>query len=150
MQVAPEVVPPADWRASAEAMRDWRLDLLTAIDRKDSIDVIAHYIRDGRHAWRMTSIPYDGALASIADLHAAAAWSERETSEMFGVRIGKGEALLRHDQNPRPPLRKVTPLPARVETPWPGAADPGDDGRQGANPSRRRMRSPGVQPEWES
>lgn len=69
---------------------------------------------------------------------------------MFGVRIGEGEALLRHDQNPRPPLRKVTPLPARVETPWPGAADPGDDGRQGANPSRRRMRSPGVQPEWES
>lgn len=150
MQVVPEVVAPEDWRASAEAMREWRLDLLTAIDRRDAIEVIAHYVRDGVHAWRMTSLPHDGSLASIADLHPAAGWSERETAEMFGVHIGAGMPLLRHDDDTRPPLRKATPLPARVETPWPGAAEPGDDGRQGANPSRRRMRPLGVQPEWES
>ncbi len=150
MQVTPEVVAAADWRASAEAMRGWRLDLLTAIDRRESIDVVAHYIRGAEHAWRMTSVPYDGSLASISDLHPAAAWSERETSEMFGVRIGEVTPLLRHDDDSRPPLRKATPLSARVEIPWPGAAEPGDDGRQGANPSRRRTRPPGVQPEWES
>lgn len=150
MQVTPEVVASGDWRASAEAMSGWRLDLLTAVDRRDSIDVLAHYIRGAEHAWLMTSIPYDGALASIADLHPAAGWPERETAEMFGVRIGVGAPLLRHDHDTRPPLRKATPLPARVETPWPGAAEPGDDGRQGANPSRRRTRPPGVQPEWES
>jgi NADH:ubiquinone oxidoreductase subunit C len=150
MQVAPQVVAPTDWRASAEAMRDWRLDLLTAIDRRDSIEVIAHYVRDGEHAWCTTSIPHDGSLDSIADVHPAAAWPERETSEMFGVRIGEGARLLRHDDDIRPPLRKATPLPARVQTPWPGAAEPGDDGRQGANPSRRRTRPPGVHPEWET
>jgi len=149
MRVLPEVVPPQQWRASAESMRGWRLDLLTAIDRRDGIDVIAHYIRDGDHAWYVTRV-LDGALASIADVHPAAAWPERETAEMFGIRIGADSPLLRHDDDPRAPLRKSTPLPARVEIPWPGAAEPDDDGRQGANPSRRRMRPPGVQPEWES
>lgn len=149
MRVVPEVVAPEEWRASAEAMRDWHLDLLTGIDRRDGIDVIAHYVRDGEHTWYATRVR-EGSLASIADLHPAAAWPERETSEMFGIQIGAGAPLLRHDDDPRPPLRKSTPLPARIETPWPGAAEPGDDGRQGANPSRRRMRSPGVQPEWES
>lgn len=150
MQVVPEIVAIVDWRSDAESMRGWRLDLLTAIDRGESIEVLAHYIRETEHAWRMTRLPREGSLPSIADLHPAAAWSERETAEMFGIRIGDGAPLLRHDDDPRPPLRKSTPLPARVNTPWPGAAEPGDDGRQGANPSRRRMRPPGVQPEWQS
>jgi NADH-quinone oxidoreductase subunit C len=150
MQVTPEVIAPEDWRASAESMRGWRLDLLTAIDRTDSVDVIAHYVRGREHVWHLTRVAPEGSLASIADLQPAAAWAERETAEMFGIEMGDGTPLLRHDNDARPPLRKSTPLAARVQTPWPGAAEPGDDGRQGANPSRRRTRPPGVQPGWES
>ena len=150
MQVVPEVVAPAEWRASAQAKGDWRLDFLTGIDRAATIEVIAHYVRGTEHAWTLTRVLPGGTLASVADLHPGAAWPERETAEMFGIVIGETDPLLRHDDDSHPPLRKATPLAARVETPWPGAAESGDDGRQGANPSRRRMRPPGVQPEWES
>lgn len=149
MQVHAHCVEADAWRQSAEAMADWRLDFLTAIDRAAMIEVIAHYVRGTEHAWTMTRVAPGARLASIADLHPSAAWPERETAEMFGLVIGDAEPLLRHDDDPRPPLRKATPLPARVNTPWPGAADVGDDGRQGANPSRRRTRAPGIQPEWE-
>lgn len=150
MLVHAELVEPEAWRQSAKDMVGWRLDLLTAIDRAGMIEVIAHYIRGTDHAWTRTVVEPGTHVASIADLHPAAAWPERETSEMFGIDIGEAPPLLRHDDDPRPPLRKTTALPARVHTPWPGAAEPEDDGRQGANPSRRRTRPPGVQPGWDT
>ena len=150
MRVDAELVDPGMWRSRARDMSGWRLDFLTAIDRAEEIEVVAHYVRGVEHAWVATHVAPGGSLASIADLHPAAAWPERETAEMFGVTLGDTTPLLRHEDSSAPPLRKATPLPARVHTPWPGAAEPDDDGRQGANPSRRRMRSPGVQPEWES
>jgi len=70
-----------------------------------------------------------------------AAWHERETHEMFGIRF-EGNADLRHIYLPTEfeghPLRKEFPLLARVVKPWPGLVDvepmPGedpDDGEEG-------------------
>ncbi|MDP1819180.1 MAG: NADH-quinone oxidoreductase subunit C [Acidimicrobiales bacterium] len=57
---------------------------------------------------------------------AGAAWHERETAEMFGIRFG-GNADLRNMYLPTEfeghPLRKEFPLLARVVKPWPGIVD---------------------------
>jgi NADH-quinone oxidoreductase subunit C len=66
--------------------------------------------------------------------YAGAAWHERETHEMFGIRFD-GNADLRHIYLPTEfeghPLRKEFPLLARVVKPWPGIVDvepmPGGD-----------------------
>jgi NADH-quinone oxidoreductase subunit C len=66
--------------------------------------------------------------------YAGAAWHERETHEMFGIRFD-GNADLRNIYLPTEfeghPLRKEFPLLARVVKPWPGIVDvepmPGGD-----------------------
>lgn len=82
-------------------------------------------------------------IASITDLFPQSAWYERETAEMFGITfVGHDtQPLLLADDAPRAPLRKQFYLPARNETPWPGAKEPGE-----AAPSRRRMSPPGIRP----
>lgn len=81
-------------------------------------------------------------LDSVTSVLPAAAWHEREIHEMFGVEV-RGHPdlrpLLLHGIDGPPPLRKDTPLVARVETPWPGASD---------DAGRRRVTVPGVPPEW--
>jgi NADH-quinone oxidoreductase subunit C len=125
------------------------LDLLTAIDRprSDQIEVVIHLQR--RHesgavedAWGRTLLDRDAPLLdSVTSVLPAAAWHEREIAEMFGVEI-RGHPdpspLLLHSIDGPPPLRKDTPLLARIETPWPGAEEAG----------RRRASVPGVPREW--
>jgi hypothetical protein len=54
--------------------------------------------------------------------------------------------LLRDEATADPPLKRGHYLAARLERPWPGAAEPeiGADGRRAGNPSRRRQRPLGV------
>ena len=126
-----------------------RLDLLTAVDRPQSeqIEVVIHLV--GRSAdggldevWGHTLLDRAApVLDSVTDALPAAAWHEREIHEMFGVEV-RGHPdlrpLLLHGIDGPPPLRKDTPLIARVETPWPGAEETG----------RRRVSVPGVPAEW--
>ncbi len=126
-----------------------RLDLLTAVDRPKSgeIEIVIHLVRRPQgggldQVWGCTLVDRDApALDSVADVLPAAAWHEREIHEMFGVEI-RGHPdlrpLLLHGVDGPPPLLKDTPLAARVETPWPGAAEEG----------RRRVSVPGVPREW--
>ena len=94
-----------------------------------------------------TRVPTEGpSLPSATTLWPGAAWHERETAEMFGV-VFDGHPdlrplLLREVTDPAP-LRKATALAARVETKWPGAADP-DEGRR----ARRPQLPPGVRASW--
>jgi NADH-quinone oxidoreductase subunit C len=84
-------------------------------------------------------------LASVADLYPGAAWHEREVREMFGIEVEgltDQRPLLLGPEAPAYPLRKETPLRARVEQTWPGASDP--SGR----PPRRRQLPPGVAAAW--
>ena len=126
-----------------------RLDLLTAVDRprSDQIEIVIHLQRRSPggaldQVWGHTLIDRDQpVLDSVTAVLPAAAWHEREIHEMFGVEV-RGHPdlrpLLLHGVEGPPPLRKDTPLVARVETPWPGADDTG----------RRRVNVPGVPREW--
>ena len=127
--------------AQAAAGRTY-LDLLTVIDRGAELEVLVRLVDPtSLDALLLSSrVPADRpVIGSIVGLFPAAAWHEREAAEMFGVRF-EGHP------DPRPlltdgaglPLRKATPLPARVATPWPGADES----------SRRRSRVPGVPDEW--
>ena len=125
-----------------------RLDLLTAVDRPASgeIEIVIHLVRRPAaggldEVWGHTTLDRGApVLESVTDVLPAAAWHEREIHEMFGVEVSGHpdlRPLLLHDVAGPPPLRKDTPLAARVETPWPGADSSG-----------RRAKVPGVPPEW--
>ncbi len=85
------------------------------------------------------------ALASLTPLYAGAAWSERETAEMFGVEFagfadGSGlglRPLLLPAGAPATPLCKAMPLAARAAVPWPGA-------KEGGQAGGRQVLPPGV------
>ncbi len=151
-----------DWRGRLEEAHDEGyvfLDLLTAVDRRRwdprtgeslasddaaSWEFIAHVVRpvDGARLW-IRALHAQAELDSVVDLFPAAAWHEREVSEMFGVRIVDGSGrpsrplLVSGDIHP---LRKDTALPARLAKEWPGAVEAGS--------SRRRVRTPGIPAMW--
>ena len=146
------VIERSAWReelAARHAQGYRYLDYVTAIDRLDHVQVLAHVVAPGSLERELltTIVPdTDPHLASIAAVFAAAAWHERETAEMYGVRFdGHPDLrplLLRTDPG-SPPLRKASALSARVETRWPGAPDPAAGGR-----ARRPQRPPGVRESW--
>lgn len=140
------------WRDELTALhaRGYRyLDFLTAVDRLDRVEVLAHVVAPDSLERRLlsTTVPNDDPhLASIADVYPAADWHERETAEMYGLGFDG-----HHDLRPlllrapmgSPPLRKDSALRARVETRWPGAPA-ADEGRR----TRRPQLPPGVRESW--
>jgi NADH-quinone oxidoreductase subunit C len=170
-------VPRERWHdALALARSDGGMDMLdwlSAVDEPDGdpagVDVVAHLVdtRSGRHVGgpggpgmvrllARTRLPMDDlAVASVTDLWPGAAWHERETHEMFGVRFdgfddrtGQGlRPLLLPDGFEGTPLRKSFVLAARASKPWPGAKEPGES--DAGPPSRRKVLPPGVpDPSW--
>ena len=125
------------------------LDVLTAVDRGDTLEVVARVVATDPLA--STTVRTSVAavlprLASITGSHPAAAWHEREVAEQFGLDFDghpDPRPLLHRLAPAQPPLRKSTPLIERVATPWPAAADAGADRRP-----RRPQLPPGVRPEW--
>lgn len=123
------------------------LDLLTAIDRGDQIEVMVRLVDpdSGSAACASTRVP-SGApvLPTCSTLLPAAAWHERETAEMFGV-VFSGHPdprpLLLRSAPDVPPLRKAAPLRERVTTPYPGAQEAGAR-------ARRPQLPPGVRSDW--
>ena len=145
----PIVVDPGHWRHRVQTLVSkgygW-LDFLTAVDRRTEIDVIARLVDPVNVAGVLlvTTVPSDCAvLDSVAAVLPGANWYEREAAEMFGIDfLGHPDPrpLLTRAGDGRPLLRKSTPLPARVDTAWPGAE---------AETSRRRTQPPGVLDTWE-
>jgi NADH-quinone oxidoreductase subunit C len=120
------------------------LDVLAAIDRGEAVELVVHLVdvASGDQRLLTTLVPTpQPSIDSVVDVFPGANWHEREAAELLGVRfvghpdprplISRGEGA--------PLLLKATPLPARVETPWPGADD---------SASRRRGRTPGVLDTW--
>lgn len=147
-------VPAEAWVAALEeaAARGFAmLDLVTAVDRVDRLEVVA-VLTDPTSAERcrvVTSVPGDAPLLdSATSVLAGSAWHEREVAEMFGIVFAghpDPRPLILRD-GPEPglhPLRKACALPERVARPWPGAAS-GD----GARRARRPQLPPGVREEW--
>jgi NADH:ubiquinone oxidoreductase subunit C len=161
-------VPAAQWRSACAALAEHghrMLDFLTAIDDPAAgrIAVLAHLVDvpGRRRVLLRTDVDRaDPVLDSIVADLPGAAWHEREVHEMFGVRFAGHPDL-------RPllttgamglPLRRTTPLPARVQTSWPGAADPADrppaaaptsPGPRVAARPRSRLAAPGIPTEWQ-
>ena len=93
-------------------------------------------------------------LDSLVGVYPGASWHEREVHEMFGVTFAGNPDLrpLLTTGDAGHPLRRTTPLPARVATPWPGAVEPSDrpaGDRVAARP-RSRPGPPGVPSEWQT
>jgi NADH-quinone oxidoreductase subunit C len=146
-------VPSGQWVPAVLTARDELgctfFDWLTAVDEEAAgFAVVAHVysIAQRRHVLLRTRIPRaEPELPTLVGVYAGAAWHERETYEMFGVRFtGHPDLrpLLLPDGFEGHPLRKDFVLATRVAKPWPGAVEPGESGT-GA-PSRRRLRPPGV------
>jgi NADH-quinone oxidoreductase subunit C len=147
------MVPGEDWTATVVdlvAQGFCWLDFLTAIDRQDTIEVLARLVDPASHAdvLVVTSVPGTApVLASVTEVLPGANWHERETAEMFGVTFTghpDPRPLLTRPGSSRPPMLKSTPLPARAEATWPGAEPLAD-----SSSARRRGRPPGVLETWE-
>jgi NADH-quinone oxidoreductase subunit C len=141
-------VAPDSWVQAAKDQHGQglqALDYLTAVDRGGAVEVLAHLVSPGTgdEAMLRAVLPADAPhLASLVSVFPGADWHERETAEMFGIefygRIDTDPLLLRTPSE-RPPLRRDSPLPERVDTPWPGAEE---------KQRRRRRLPPGVREEW--
>lgn len=145
MLINAELIESGNWLsrhhiARAEGMA---FDFLTASDAGDSVHVISRLINGSSDEWLTTRIGED-TLESLVSIFPSADWHERECAEMFNITIGRGAQCLPILGAQRGVMRKAILLEPRLDTAWPGAAEPGDDGRRGANPSRRRLRPPGV------
>lgn len=165
MDCSEALVDSAQWHstwAGLVATGARMVDFLTAVDDPDagSIEVVAHLVDPDRRVRHLLSTRLDRSapqVDSVVDLCPGAAWHERETHELFGV-VFKGNpdlSPLLTDGSAGWPLRRTTPLPRRVQTPWPGAVDPADRPAASARPTGRvaaRPRStptaPGVHPQW--
>lgn len=163
MDLAELHVQPADWVrecAARHAEGALMLDLLTALDDPPAglVQVVAHVVDvPGRRRWLLvTEVDRERpTLGSVAGIWPGAGWHEREVHEMFGVDFPGNPDLasLLTDGTAGWPLRRTTPLPARVQTPWPGAKDPADRPPVGATTRvaarpRARLAPPGTPAEW--
>ncbi|SDT29135.1 Respiratory-chain NADH dehydrogenase, subunit [Friedmanniella luteola] len=146
-------MPPEAWSVSvAEALAagftffEW-LGVVDEVGRADVLRVVVVLRALDRPAETRrlsTEVPRDGgALDTLRDLVAGAAWHEREAAEMFGLTFTGGDPrrLLLGAEFAGAPLRKDAVLGARTALAWPGAKEPGESA---ASPSRRRMVPPGV------
>nr|WP_237514997.1 NADH-quinone oxidoreductase subunit C [Streptomyces sp. SID4945] len=124
-------------------------DWLSAVDEPGTgFRVCAHVVALApvRRLLLRTTVPHETpALASAVGVYAGAAWHERETHEMFGLRFEGHPGLtplLLPETFEGHPLRKDFVLAARVAKAWPGAKEPGESGH--GTPKRRQMLPPGV------
>ena len=155
--------PPAAWLAHCTdlaAAGATMLDMLTAVDDPGDgrIEVVAHLVDVAgreRHLrvddrWTATTPVLD----SLVGVYPGAAWHEREVHEMFGVVFAGNPDLrpLLTTGDAGHPLRRTTPLPARVATPWPGCGRSPRTARPVTAWPHVRGRAPGppgVPPEWQ-
>lgn len=152
------------WQPAAAAARGAGfevLDWLSAVDRPAgdaTLDVVAMLVRhptDGRTMARLVlrTRPQSDTVDSLSGLWPSAAWHERETAEMFGVRfagftedtpggwVSDARPLLTAGwpQGPGvPPLRAAATLPARAAVTWPGLREPVEPPDMPTDAHRRR------------
>ena len=148
MKVVDATAWRSHWKAACESGFTY-FDFLTAVDRGERIEVLAHALDLGtsRRLLSATSVDADvPQIDSISTVFAGASWHERETAEMFGVTfVGLLDTrpLLLRTTTGRAPLLKSSVLAARAAVDWPGA-----DGPDAGSSGRRRVRPPGAPSDW--
>ena len=145
-----------DWTPCLRLLRDrvnlTFFDWLSAVDEGDgTFRMFCHIVDPTSHRRVLVStwVSGDPMVESVTSVYRGAAWHERETAEMFGIRfVGHDTApLLLSEGFDGHPLRKSFVLTARASKPWPGAKEPGESGD--GSPSRRKVQPPGVpEPTW--
>ncbi|MGW1008645.1 NADH-quinone oxidoreductase subunit C [Streptomyces termitum] len=147
-------VPVTEWLHALRTARDelgcTYFDWLSAVDEPGTgFRVCAHVVALGGAPRRLllrTTVDHAApVLPTAVGVYAGAAWHERETHEMFGVRFEDHPnltPLLLPENFEGHPLRKDFVLAARVAKAWPGAKEPGESHDGG--PKRRQMLPPGV------
>lgn len=177
-----EMPDSQDWRAQVGELvaQGWDyLEFLTGVDWPEdgAMEIVVGLRRVGEEpVLRLLSLRLDRrdpVVDSLVTILPGAAWYERETHEMFGVRFVENEDLtplllapstqtpLLQNSKGDWPLRRTTPLPARLKRRWPGLSDPSDNppaglsGSDGAGSTRTRSRHrttaiPGNCGQWES
>lgn len=146
-----ERVDAHDWHERAREVRAdgaTFLDLLAGVDRINERELVLRAVDPGSSEARtlVTRVPAaDPRIASLADVWSGAAWQEREIADLLGIEFEghpDPRPLIVREQTAEPPLLKSTPLPERLATPWPGAAEAQERKR------RRPQLPPGVRQEW--
>ncbi len=149
-------VAPERWSALVTAARDDLgcdfFDWLSAVDEVEAcLTVVAHVWSTSRRygvLLRTRLLSESPSLTSIVEIYPGAAWSERETYEMFDIDfVGHPNLapLLLPPGFEGHPLRKDFVLASRVAKAWPGAKEPGESDAAPESGSRRApMRPPGV------
>jgi NADH-quinone oxidoreductase subunit C len=104
------------------------LDFVCGVDwGEEGFDVVVQlYSTTRRHRVRVKvgCEREDPHCPSLSELYAGAAWHERETWELFGIRFDGHPGLVKlllPEQFEGHPLRKDFPLASRTAKPWPGA-----------------------------
>ena len=132
------------WRAALLAARTEgaRLDWLGGTDVEGAVELAGYVFTLNESVLLLTRIDDGREAPSALEVYPGASWHQRELAEMFGVAFDDGptESLLLSEEVVGFPLRRDFPLAPRLAKPWPGAA--------GQESRRRRMKVPGVHPEW--
>jgi len=127
------------------------LDFIAATSRLDGgTDVVAHVMTPDASLRVLVStvVGDEEVLESLTALYPIAAWQEREAAELTGV-VVRGHPDLRALTLPEGSpavMRRDFVLTPRVDTPWPGLAEPGVD--PDSNRRRRVRTVPGVPAHW--
>lgn len=162
MDLVEQRVDPGDWQQRCAGLaRDGATmcDMLTAVDDPEGqrIEVVVHLVdvAAARRYLVWTAVDrHLPAVGSLTGIYPGAVWHEREVHEMFGVRFvghpGLEPLLTTGDMGY--PLLRTTPLPARLQTTWPGTTDPADRPAPGRGAARPRSRPgpPGIPAQWQS
>ena len=147
-------VDVTSWRTAHRELQAAGLtffDMLAATDLGDAgIQVVTHVMTPNadRRAMLQVEVPPGDSIPSLVEIFPAADWHEREAHDVIGVDFA-GHPDLRPiitDAQP-PPLRRGSPLTARLATDWPGLYEPG--AVAGETRRKRPKPVPGVNDAWE-
>lgn len=135
-----------NWVQKAQDLQSEGFEILIAVDQIKTNKIEIHLLTQ-KHTHIFTSLNRDAntIAPSITEVFPAAAWSEREIFEGFGITFdneSSNQNLLIHDfeiQN-KFAMRRDTLLKERNENVWPGSKESSakESGNEKASPSRRK------------
>lgn len=147
-------VDASDWLSTFEKLKSEGLDyfdFLAATDLGDGQVAVTVHLASAdvtSRALVQTCVPNGFGLESLGALYPAAKWHEREAHELVGVLFAHNDDLrpLTLDRGNHRPLRRASPLAARLSKPWPGLVEPGIE--PDSTRRRRERVVPGIGADW--
>ncbi len=130
-----------NWAQKVDELKAEGFEILTAVDQIKTNKIELHLLTQ-KHTHVFTTLNRDEneIAPSITKTFPAAAWSEREIFEGFGISFDNPASnqpllLANSEALNKRPMRRDVLLKQRNETTWPGAKEPNNEK---ASPSRRK------------